>query len=184
MIKFMNIKIISHKTSVYVCFLLITLVVKIFSVRNVFPLCLLVLARSRNGGWCRRILSYNHFYYFFYPKSCLITPITLFPISVYYIVLLYMISQPSSNCFFEGFAGPSVSVCPSARNVCFGHNFSTLNHKCRYFWSEIDMFHLNIFYITFWDLSSGIHGFSYKWTWKFTFSQIMVRALLALSSSP
>ena len=39
--------------------------------------------------------------YFFYPKSCLITPITLFPINVYCSVLLYLVSQPN-NCCFQG----------------------------------------------------------------------------------
>ena len=27
------------------------------------------------------------------------------------------------------------------------------------------MFRLNVLYITFWDLSNGIYGFSYKWIW-------------------
>ena len=31
------------------------------------------------------------------------------------------------------------------------------------------MLRLNVLYITFWDLSNGIHGFSYKRTWKSTF---------------
>ena len=31
------------------------------------------------------------------------------------------------------------------------------------------MFRLNVLYITFWDLSNGIYGFSYKWIWKSVF---------------
>ena len=38
-----------------------------------------------------------------------------------------------------------------------------LSYNFYYFWSEIDMFRLNVFYITFSDLSNGIHAFSYKW---------------------
>ena len=60
-------------------------------------------------------------------------------------------------------------------NICFCHYFSILIHECCYFWSEIDMFRLNVFYITFW----GIHEFSYKWYWKCTFSGVMdVRAII------
>ena len=59
-----------------------------------------------------------------------------------------------------------------------------LSYNLYYFWSEIDMFRLNVFYITFWDLSNGIHGFSYKWPWKSTFSQVMVRALYRIYIYP
>ena len=63
-------------------------------------------------------------------------------------------------------------------NMWFGHNFSTLIDEFCYFLSEIDMFRLNVFYITFWDISNGIHEFSYKWYWKCTFSGMMVRAII------
>ena len=68
--------------------------------------------------------------------------------------------------------------------MCLAYDFSTLSQKCCYFWSEIDMFHLNVFYITFWDLSNGIHGFSYKWPWKSTFSHVMVSALYRIYMYP
>jgi len=45
------------------------------------------------------ILLYNHFF----TPNMSYNPLTLFPISIYYIILLYTISQPSIYCF-EGFA--------------------------------------------------------------------------------
>ena len=51
----------------------------------------------------------------------------------------------------------------------FVHFFCTLSKVFRYFRWEIDMFRLNVLYITFWDLSNGIYGFSYKWIWKLHF---------------
>ena len=61
----------------------------------------------------------------------------------------------------------------------FDHNFNTFIDEFCYFWSEIDMFRLNVFYVTFWGVSNGIHEFSYKWYWKCTFSGVMdVRAII------
>ena len=62
--------------------------------------------------------------------------------------------------------------------------FSTLSQEFHYFWPEIDMFRLNVFCITFWELSNGIHGFSYQWPWKSTFSKAMVRGLYWIHSGP
>ena len=61
-----------------------------------------------------------------------------------------------------------------------------LKHEFFYFWSEIDTFRLNVFYITFWDLSNGIYSISYRWCWKSNFSQVMVRTLwmIALTIIP
>ena len=46
---------------------------------------------------------------------------------------------------------------------------ATLSHNFHYFWWQIDMFRLNVFYITFWELSDGIYVFLYRWFWKWRF---------------
>ena len=68
-------------------------------------------------------------------------------------------------------------VAQSYEKRIFCAFFCTLSKYFCYFQWEIDMFRLNVLYITFWDLSNGIYGFSYKWIWKSVFFEAMVKTL-------
>ena len=55
--------------------------------------------------------------------------------------------------------------------------FCILSKYFRYFRWEIDMFRLNVLYITWHYFKWYIYGFSYKWIWKSAFFEVMVKTL-------